>query len=107
MIEKGQWSDLIREIPVKKGDFIQIDPGTVHAIKGGITVLESQQNSDVTYRLYDYDRLSNGRPRELHIARSMDVITVPAKPLSDSLVPADHSRQNSCVRLIASAAAET
>ena len=49
----------------KKGDFLQIDPGTVHAIKGGTLILETQQNSDITYRVYDYDRLSNGKPREL------------------------------------------
>jgi beta-glucosidase len=78
MIEEGKWGDLIREIPVKKGDFIQIDPGTVHAIKGGLLILETQQNSDITYRVYDYDRLSNGKPRELHIKQSEDVITVPA-----------------------------
>ena len=56
MVHNGRWSELIREVPVKKGDFIQIDPGTVHAIKGGITILETQQNSDITYRVYDYDR---------------------------------------------------
>ena len=86
MIEEKRWSDFIREIPVKKGDFIQIDPGTVHAIKGGITLLETQQSSDITYRVYDYDRLSGGKPRELHIDKSIDVITVPAKPASDSVI---------------------
>lgn len=78
MIGENRWSDFIREIPVKKGDLIQIDPGTVHAIKGGMLILETQQNSDITYRLYDYDRLSNGKPRELHLKKSMDVIRVPA-----------------------------
>lgn len=86
MIHQGRWSEFIREIPVKKGDFIQIDPGTVHAIKGGILILETQQNSDITYRVYDYDRLSNGKPRELHIEKSIDVITVPAKSVEDSVI---------------------
>ena len=85
MIHEGRWSDFIREIPIKKGDFLQIDPGTVHAIKGGTLILETQQNSDITYRVYDYDRLSNGKPRELHIDKSIDVITVPAKSVSDSV----------------------
>lgn len=85
MIHEGRWSELIREIPVKKGDFIQIDPGTVHAIKGGFLILETQQNSDITYRVYDYDRLSNGKPRELHVDKSIDVINVPAKPVQDSV----------------------
>ncbi len=85
MIREGRWSDFIREIPVKKGDFIQINPGTVHAIKGGIMVLETQQSSDITYRVYDYDRLQNGKPRQLHIAQSIDVITVPAASAEDSV----------------------
>ncbi len=85
MIRGGKWKKFIREIPVKKGDFIQIDPGTVHAIKGGILLLETQQNSDITYRVYDYDRLQNGKPRELHVDKSIDVITVPAKSASESV----------------------
>ena len=85
MIHEGRWDEFIREIPVKKGDFIQIDPGTVHAIKGGLLILETQQNSDITYRVYDYDRLQNGKPRELHVEKSIDVITVPAKPVADSV----------------------
>lgn len=80
MIKEGRWGEFIRELPVKKGDFIQIDPGTVHAIKGGIMLLETQQNSDITYRVYDYDRLTDGKPRQLHVDQSIDVITVPAKP---------------------------
>lgn len=77
MVHGGRWKEFIREIPVKKGDFFQINPGCVHAIKGGTLILETQQNSDITYRLYDYDRLQDGKPRELHIRQSLDVITVP------------------------------
>ncbi len=77
MIHNKQWKEFIREIPVKKGDFFQINPGTVHAIKGGTLILESQQNSDVTYRVYDYDRLSDGKPRPLHVEKSIDVIRAP------------------------------
>lgn len=83
MIRSGKWSELIREIPIHKGDFIQINPGCMHAIKGGVMVLETQQNSDVTYRVYDYDRLSDGKPRELHVQQSIDVITVPAAPVQE------------------------
>lgn len=77
MIEKKQWSEFIREIKIKKGDFFQINPGCVHAIKAGTLVFETQQNSDITYRVYDYDRLSNGIPRELHVEKSIDVIEAP------------------------------
>lgn len=77
MIDEHRWHELIRVLPIKKGDFFQIEPGTVHAIKAGTVILETQQNSDITYRLYDYDRLSNGKPRELHIDKSIDVIKCP------------------------------
>lgn len=89
MIHQGRWRDFIREIPVKKGDFIQIDPGTVHAVMGGLLLLETQQNSDITYRIYDYDRLSaDGMPRQLHVKQGIDVITVPAKSVEDSVMSA-------------------
>lgn len=100
MIHEGRWNDLIREVPVKKGDFIQIDPGTVHAIKGGITVLETQQNSDITYRVYDYDRLSDGKPRQLHVEQSIDVITVPAKDIKESVIAATSVPKNTLQELI-------
>ena len=86
MIHNAKWNEFIREVPISAGDFIQIDPGTVHAIKGGIEILETQQNSDITYRVYDYDRLTNGKPRELHIDKSLEVITVPAKSVEDSII---------------------
>lgn len=80
MILNKRWSEFIRVVPVHKGDFFQINPGCLHAIKGGTLILETQQNSDITYRVYDYDRLSNGKPRELHIEKSIDVIEAPFIP---------------------------
>lgn len=77
MIENQQWKEFIREVPVHKGDFFFIEPGTVHAIKGGTTILESQQSSDITYRVYDYDRLQDGKKRPLHVKQSIDVIKAP------------------------------
>lgn len=79
MIRNEKWNDLIRVIPIKKGDFFQINPGCLHAIKGGTLLIETQQSSDVTYRVYDYDRLQNGKPRELHIQQSIDCIEAPHK----------------------------
>ena len=58
----GSIEQLLDWRPVGAGDFFMVPPGTIHAIGGGISLLEFQQNSDVTYRLYDY-----GRPRELHL----------------------------------------
>lgn len=94
MIHQGRWDEFIRYVPIKKGDFIQIDPGTVHAITSGCMILETQQNSDITYRVYDYDRLTNGKPRELHVEKSIDVITVPAKSTEDSVRNTNDLPQN-------------
>ncbi|RHW42900.1 mannose-6-phosphate isomerase, class I [Neobacillus notoginsengisoli] len=78
MIEEGKWEDLLRRIPVKAGDFFYVPSGTIHAIGTGIVILETQQNSDTTYRVYDYDRRdSAGNLRELHIEQSIAVTTVP------------------------------
>ncbi len=77
MIEEDRYDDLIRQVPVHKGDFIQINPGTVHAIGSGFTILETQQSSDITYRVYDYKRLVDGKERPLHVRQSIDVIQVP------------------------------
>ena len=77
MVEDKRWMELIRQVPIQKGDFFQIDPGCLHAIKGGTLILETQQSSDVTYRFYDYDRLQDGKPRTLHIAQSLAVTQVP------------------------------
>ena len=80
MVAENRWKELLREVPIHKGDFFQINPGCLHAIKGGTLILETQQSSDVTYRFYDYGRLENGKPRQLHIARSLDVTTAPFVP---------------------------
>ena len=80
MVAENRWSELLREVPIHKGDFFQIDPGCLHAIKGGTLILETQQSSDVTYRFYDYGRLQDGKPRQLHIEKSLDVTVAPFAP---------------------------
>ncbi|GGV18692.1 mannose-6-phosphate isomerase, class I [Lactobacillus acetotolerans] len=79
MIHKGEWDKLLRKVPVKAGDFFYVPAGTIHALTKGILVIETQQSSDVTYRLYDYDRVDKktGKKRELHTQKSIDVTTVP------------------------------
>ncbi len=77
MIENKEWDNFLRVIPVQKGDFFQIEPGTVHAITKGTVILEIQQSSDLVYRIYDYDRLENGVPRQLHHKQCEDVIVAP------------------------------
>src|SRR5690348_2623285 len=68
-IHAKNMEQLLNWIPVKAGDMIYVDAGTVHAIGPDCVMLETQQNSDTTYRLYDY-----GRPRELHIERGLEAI---------------------------------
>lgn len=78
MIENEQWDDLLRYVKVKPGDFFYVPSGTIHAIGSGIMILETQQSSDTTYRVYDYDRKDDqGNTRPLHIQQSIDVTTIP------------------------------
>lgn len=69
ILENGTIADYLEEVSVKAGDMIYIPSGTIHAIKGGIKLLEVQQSSDVTYRIYDW-----GRDREMHIEKALEVI---------------------------------
>ncbi|ERJ76657.1 mannose-6-phosphate isomerase, class I [Streptococcus sobrinus] len=77
MIQAGDWDKLLTHIPVKAGDFYYVPSGTMHAIGKGIMVLETQQSSDTTYRVYDFDRPdASGKLRPLHIQQSIDVMTI-------------------------------
>jgi mannose-6-phosphate isomerase len=68
-VESGTMESLMQHVPVAVGDMLFVDAGTVHAIGPGVVLLETQQTSDVTYRLYDY-----GRPRELHLEKGLKVL---------------------------------
>jgi len=74
IIKQGKLEDYLERINIKRGDFIYIPAGTVHAIESGIKLIEVQQSSNITYRLYDW-----GRGRELHIEKSLDVIDYEGK----------------------------
>lgn len=66
---------ILKEIPVKKGDVLFIETGTVHAIGKGVLLAEIQQTSDITYRVYDWDRVDlNGQSRELHVDYALEAI---------------------------------
>ncbi|MDX1957587.1 MAG: type I phosphomannose isomerase catalytic subunit [Leptospiraceae bacterium] len=74
-IESNQAENDLKQWKTTKGDSFIINPGTIHAIGGGNLILEVQQSSDSTYRVYDYGRLGDdGKPRELHIQKSLDVL---------------------------------
>lgn len=73
-IRKGTIERYLNHVPVCENDIFFIEPGTVHAIGGGVLIAEIQQNSNLTYRLYDYGRKDkNGSSRELHIDKALDV----------------------------------
>lgn len=100
MASEGRWDELIRKVKIERGEIIQIDPGTVHSITAGVCLLETQQSSDITYRLYDYDRIRNGKKRELHLAKSFDVITVPAPSASGHMHRVSEQEDNSVSELM-------
>jgi len=79
IIDRGKISDVLKSVPVQKGDVIYIPAGTVHAAGKGILIVEVQQNSNATYRLYDYDRKNpDGTRRPLHIDKALDTINFDA-----------------------------
>lgn len=73
-IEENTLEEVLNAVPVKKGDLFYIPAGTVHAICKGIVIAEIQQNSNVTYRVYDHGRVGpDGKPRQLHIDKAVEV----------------------------------
>lgn len=86
-IEKGTVMKYLQKVPVKKDDLFFIEAGTIHAIGAGALVAEIQENSNLTYRLYDYDRVGkDGKKRELHVDKALQVANLkssaePRQPL--------------------------
>ncbi|WP_018248515.1 type I phosphomannose isomerase catalytic subunit [Orenia marismortui] len=75
-IKDGRLDENLIKIKVERGDVIFIPSGTVHTIEGGILLAEIQQNSDTTYRVYDWNRVGkDGKERDLHIDKALDVIS--------------------------------
>jgi mannose-6-phosphate isomerase len=93
--------EVTNSVPVKKGDVFFIEAGTLHAIGKGILIAEIQQNSNTTYRIYDYGRVGkDGKPRELHVEKAKDVTRLaPAKSYPETPVV---SREGYSSKLLAS-----
>ncbi|HTV04282.1 MAG TPA: type I phosphomannose isomerase catalytic subunit [Acidobacteriaceae bacterium] len=90
-IESSMLEELLEMVPVEKNDMLYVDAGTVHAMGPGLVILETQQTSDLTYRMYDY-----GRPRELHLEKSLEAMrlktragTVPPRAVNSHQVLID------------------
>ena len=86
-IEENTLLEVLNAVPVKKGDVLFIESGTLHAIGKGILIAEIQQNSNVTYRVYDYGRVGkDGKKRDLHIEKALAVTSrVPIIPWTETL----------------------
>lgn len=87
MIREGSVIKILQKVPVKKDDLFFIEAGTIHAIGAGTLVAEIQENSNLTYRLYDYDRVGkDGKKRQLHVDKALQVANLrssaePRQPL--------------------------
>ena len=87
-IEEDTLLEVLNRVPVSKGDVFFIEAGTIHAIGKGIVIAEIQQNSNVTYRVYDYGRVgSDGKKRDLHIEKALEVTNRSPKLRRDSFDP--------------------
>jgi mannose-6-phosphate isomerase len=74
-VADGTLGEILRRVPVRPGDAFYLPAGTLHAIGGGIQLFETQQASDLTYRIFDWNRVGvDGKPRELHVAKAGDVL---------------------------------
>lgn len=96
-LREGKVAEKIHRLPMKPGDSIFIPSGRIHAIGAGNVIVEVQQNSDTTYRVFDWNRLGlDGKPRELHVEESMqsidfdDIEPAVAKPNGEALVKCDY-----------------
>ena len=80
-VKQGKAEDLLQKVPVKQGDVFFIPAGLVHSIGKGVVLAEIQQTSDITYRIYDYNRTDeNGKKRDLHIEQALNVINFDVSP---------------------------
>lgn len=81
ILRSDKVADYLNFVPVKQGDCIYIPSGTIHAIMGDTLICEVQQNSDLTYRVYDWGRVGkDGKPRELHVDKAIDVVKLDKRP---------------------------
>ena len=100
-IEEFTLENLLNEVSVSAGDIIFVPAGTVHAIGEGVLLYELQEYSDITYRMYDYGRLTSaGIPRELHVERSLDVSYFGRSPrikMHPLILPGGEGFQDRCL----------
>lgn len=87
-IEEDTLTEVLQAVPVKKGDVFYIEAGTIHAIGENILIAEIQENSNVTYRVYDYGRIGkDGKKRELHVGKALEVTSLAPAGSKPSMEP--------------------
>ncbi len=100
LIREGRTEEGLNRVPVSRGDLVLVEPGTVHVLPEGSIICEIQQNSDNTYRVYDFGRMGrDGKPRPLHVDKALDVITFPGmrhegQKMSDIVVRYDRAEED-------------
>ncbi|MCK6380083.1 MAG: class I mannose-6-phosphate isomerase [Leptospiraceae bacterium] len=87
LVKENRAENILQKLYPKNGSSYLINPGTIHGIGGGNLILEIQQSSDSTYRVYDYGRLDNGKPRELHLDKALDVLNFSKSNGLENLTP--------------------
>lgn len=100
-LEDDTVEQYLQKVEIHRGDVFLIEAGTVHAIGAGAMIVEIQESSNLTYRMYDYHRLGkDGKPRELHIAKALDVVDLRQKPLPEQLQRACEEHDGYSVELL-------
>ncbi len=100
-MEQGRLTEVLAFVPAHPGDTFHLPAGTIHATGPGLAIFEAQQASDVTYRLYDWDRPGDdGHPRPLHQAKALAALQVsgPGRPLPPSLLSSEPNRLSLLVK---------
>lgn len=88
LVRENRAEEILRKWKVKPGDVFLLNPGTIHAIGAGVVLLEVQQSSDSTYRVYDYGRLGDdGKPRDLHLGKALSVLNFQKSDSSEKQDP--------------------
>jgi mannose-6-phosphate isomerase len=102
LIARNQAESCLQSVKAKSGDAFMINPGTVHAIGGGNLLLEVQQSSDSTYRVYDYGRLGDdGKPRKLHLEKALDVLNFKKSSGEEIIQPKNVTWENGVRKVLA------
>lgn len=100
-LEDDTVEQYLQKVEIHRGDVFLIESGTVHAIGAGAMIVEIQESSNLTYRMYDYHRFGkDGKPRELHIAKALDVVDLRQKPLPEQLQRACEQHDGYSVELL-------